>query len=246
MSEWHPTAAAIEWTFPRDNLTCPPLRLPPLNALPVWHVSHSTASSGAAGAGKSASIHQSETRLVELGRAMGGFGSGSTAIAGRVPRTRGEQGGGGGPGEDGAGRGSHGDPSSSPGRRGAPLPVPLLGRVVQLIVGDQSIRWRFVPAFAFRPATCPMAFLGPRHLLVREALVLGGTPGRVALALGGEGEAVIHGEGIDVHVVALVGALVQSLLPGADLQGAVPHPIAKVDEQTWGGQEGEGWTPATH
>lgn len=162
---------------------------------------------------------------MELGLATGGFGSGSAAIAERVPSTRGEQGGGGGPGEDGAG---WGDPSSSP--------VLLLGRVVQLVVGDQSIRRRFVPAFAFRPATCPMALLGARHLLVREALVLRRTPGRVALALGGKGEAVVHGEGVDVHVIALVGALVQGLLPGADLQRAVPHPIAKVDEQTWAGK----------
>lgn len=80
-----------------------------------------------------------------------------------------------------------------------------------------------------------MAFLCSRHLLVREALVLGGTPARVALTLGGVGEAVIHGEGVDVHVVALVGALVEGLLPGADLQRAVPHPVAKVDEQTCGG-----------
>lgn len=139
-----------------------------------------------------------------------------------------------------------GDPSSSPGWGGAPLPVLLLRGVVQLVVVDQSIRRRFVPAFAFRPATCPMAFLGARHLLVGEALVLRRTPGRVALALGGEGEAIIHREGVDVHVVALVGALVQGLLPGADLQSAVPHPVAKVDEQTWGGQEREGWTQTTH
>lgn len=88
-----------------------------------------------------------------------------------------------------------------------------------------------------------MAFLGARHLLVREALILRRTPGRVALTLGGKGEAIIHGEGVDIHVVALVGALVQGLLPGADLQRAVPHPVAKVDEQTWGGQEREGWIP---
>lgn len=90
----------------------------------------------------------------------------------RRTRPRGEQGGGVGPGNDETGWGSHGDPSSSPGQCGAPLPVLLLGRVVQLVVGDQSIRRRFVPAFAFRPATCPMAFLAARHLLVREALVL--------------------------------------------------------------------------
>lgn len=65
--------------------------LPPLNTLLVWHISHSTACTGAAGAGRSAgaggsaSIHQSETRLGELGRATGGFGSGSTAIAECVP-----------------------------------------------------------------------------------------------------------------------------------------------------------------
>lgn len=53
--KWHPTAAAIEWTFPRDNLTRPLMwLLPPLNTLLVWHISHSAASTGAAGAGKSA------------------------------------------------------------------------------------------------------------------------------------------------------------------------------------------------
>lgn len=89
-----------------------------------------------------------------------------------------------------------------------------------------------------------MVFLCSCHLLVREALVLGGTPAWVALSLSVVGEAVIHREGVDIHIVALVGALVEGLLPGADLQCAVPHPIAKVDEQTCGGQEGEGWTPA--
>lgn len=91
-----------------------------------------------------------------------------------------------------------------------------------------------------------MAFLCSCHLLVREALVLRGTPVRVALTLSGVREAIVHGEGVHVHIVALVGALVEGLLPGADLQRAVPHPIAKVDEQTCSGREGEGWTPATH
>lgn len=130
--EWHPTTAAIRWTFPRDNLTCPLMRLlPPLNTLLVWHISHSAACTGAAGAGRSAgaggsaSIHQSETRLVELGRTAGGFWFGVNGNRGACPG--GEQGGGGGSREDGAGWGSHGDPSSSPGQHGAPLPVLLLG-----------------------------------------------------------------------------------------------------------------------
>jgi len=126
--------------------TCPLTRLLPLlNTLPVWHISHSTTSAGmagarrSAGAGGSAGIHQSRTRLVELGRATGVFGSWSTAITERVPRTGSERGSGGGPGEVGTGWGSRGDPSSLAGQPGAPLPAPLLGRVVQLVIGDESL-----------------------------------------------------------------------------------------------------------
>lgn len=93
--------------IPCDHLTCPLMQLlPPLHTLLVWHISHSTASTGAAGRSASvrgsAGIPQIETRLVGAGTAMGDFGSWSTAIAERVLCARGEQGGGG-PREDGAG-----------------------------------------------------------------------------------------------------------------------------------------------
>lgn len=119
--------------------------VPPLNALPVWHISQSTASAGAAGierstgARGSARIHQSGIRPEAPPWATGAFGSGSTAIAQHAPRTRGEQGGGEGPGEDRTGRGSHGDPSSSSGQCSTLLPAPLLRRVVQLIVGNEGL-----------------------------------------------------------------------------------------------------------
>lgn len=125
-------------------------------------------------------------------------------------------------------------PSSLAGRRGTPLSTLLLRRVVQLIIGDESLRRLFVPAFAFRPATRPMAFLCSCHLLVREALVLRGTPAWEVLTLSGIGEAIVHREGVNIHIIALIGALVEGLLPSADLQRAVPHPIAKVYEQTCG------------
>lgn len=88
---------------------------PSLAHLPL-HCLHGVAGAGrSTGARGAAGIHQSETRPVEPGQVTSVFGSGSMAIAECVPRTRGEQGGGGGPGEDGTGWGSRRDPSSSAG-----------------------------------------------------------------------------------------------------------------------------------
>lgn len=69
------------------------------------------------------------------GTPLGGLGWGSAAVAERVPRTGGD----GAAAGDGMGQGSRGAPSWPAGRRGVPLPVPLLGRVVQLVVSDQRL-----------------------------------------------------------------------------------------------------------
>lgn len=89
-------------------------------------------------------------------------------------------------------------------------------------------------AFTFRFATRPGVCLRVRHLLVIEAFVLGWpAPVLLALALSGIGESLLHGKGV-IHVVALICALVQGLLSGADFQGAVPDAVPKINEQTCG------------
>ncbi len=66
------------------------------------------------------------------------------------------------------------------------------------------------------------------------SLLLRGRPalvGSLVLFLGVK--VVVGGEGVvEVVVVALVGAGVGLLLPGVQLQGAVPHSVTTVDQQT--------------
>lgn len=113
-------------------------------------------------------------------------------------------------------------PSSAPARRLAPWSrlVSILVTIILILALLRLSVLVVIPVLLLVVVVPPLLRGGPA-LVGCLVLFLG-----VKVVVGGEGVVV------EVVVVALVGAGVRLLLPGVQLQRAVPHPVTTVDQQT--------------